>query len=391
KRTAAAAVKAAVDMADEGLIDRREAVRRVPAADLSQLLLPRFQDTAKKRALAEGRLLGRGLNASPGAATGRAVFDPDAAASASGQGNGPVVLVRRETSADDVHGIIAAAAVLTSRGGITSHAAVVTRGLGKPAVVGCTALRIDPAHRVMRVNGTQVHEGDLISVDGFTGEVFAGPIETVAPDVEANDELTRLLAWADEERSMGVRANADTSADARLALALGAEGIGLCRTEHMFFQRDRLPHVRTMLTSARDVSEMERAVEEARTAIEESTGTARAAAAERLHAAEGRLAASPSAKQFREALDYLAERQRQDFAEILRVMDGRPVVIRLLDAPLHEFLPPYEDLLQEVAVLRATGAAEAELADKETLLETAKALHEANPMLGHRGSRLGLT
>jgi len=389
KRTAAAAVKTAVDMVEEGLIGREEALRRVPAADLAQLLLPRFQESAKRRALSEGRLIGRGLNASPGAATGRAVFDADTAVNANG--GQPVILVRRETSAEDVHGIIAAAAVLTSRGGITSHAAVVTRGLGKPAVVGCAELRVDTARRSMSVNGTTIAEGDVISVDGFTGEVFAGGIETVAPDVAANREFAVLLSWADVARRLGVLANADTPADARQALGLGAEGIGLCRTEHMFFQRDRLPHVRTMLTSARDVSEMERTVEEARLALEEATGETRAAAGERLRAAEERLAASVSARRFREALDYLAERQRQDFAEILRVMDGRPVTIRLLDAPLHEFLPPYEDLLQEVAVLRATGAGGAALADKESLLETAKALHEANPMLGHRGSRLGLT
>jgi len=389
KRTAAAAVKTAVDMVGEGLIGRDEALRRVPAADLAQLLLPRFPVSAKRRALSEGRLMARGLNASPGAATGAAVFDADAAVNASG--GRPVILVRRETSAEDVHGIIAAAAVLTARGGITSHAAVVTRGLGKPAVVGCAELRIDTARRRMSVNGTQIAEGDLISVDGFTGEVFAGGIETVPPDVAANEELAVLLSWADGERRLGVLANADTPADARQALTLGAEGIGLCRTEHMFFQRDRLPYVRTMLTAAREVSEMERAVEESRLALEEATGVAHAAAGERLRAAEERLEASVAARRFREALEYLAERQREDFGEILRVMDGRPVTIRLLDAPLHEFLPPYEGLLQEVAVLRATGAGGAALTDKEALLETAKALQEVNPMLGHRGSRLGLT
>ncbi len=391
KRTAAAAVKTAVEMANEGMIERREALRRVPAADLSQLLLPRFQETAKRQALADGRLLGRGLNASPGAATGRVVFDADAAASGANGGE-PVILVRRETSAEDVHGIIAAAAVLTSRGGVTSHAAVVTRGLGKPAVVGCAALRIDPARRRMSVNGTDIGEGDLISVDGFTGDVFAGAIETVPPNVGANDDFTQLLTWADEARRLGVRANADTPADARQALELGAEGIGLCRTEHMFFQRERLPFVRAMLTAAGDVSEMERAVEEAQHDLEEAKGEARTAARERLRAAEERLAGSPQAQQFRESLERLAEHQRQDFAEILRVMDGKPVTIRLLDAPLHEFLPPYEELLQEVAVLRATDGADAEtLADKEKLLETATALHEVNPMLGHRGCRLGLT
>ncbi len=383
-------------MASEGIIDRKDALRRVPAADLSQLLLPRFRETAKRRALAEGRLIGRGLNASPGAATGRVVFDADAAVAASANADESVVLVRRETSAEDVHGIIAAAAVLTSRGGITSHAAVVTRGLGKPAVVGCGVLRIEPARRRMSVNGAQIQEGDLISVDGFTGEVFAGAIETVQPNVAANGELSQLLAWADETPSLGVRANADTPADAHQALTLGAEGIGLCRTEHMFFLPERLPFVRAMLTAAREVSEMERAVEEARHDLQEAAGDARTVARRRLRSAEKRLAASPQAHRFREALARLADFQRRDFAEILRAMDGRPVTIRLLDAPLHEFLPPYEELLQEVAVLRATLAGQAggspeTLAEKEHLLETAKALHEANPMLGHRGCRLGLT
>src|SRR3990172_6723214 len=295
-RTDGAAGKTAVDMVEEGLIGRDEALRRVPAADLAQLLLPRFQESAKRRALSEGRLIGRGLNASPGAAPGRAVFDADAAVDANG--DQPVILVRRETSAEDVHGIIAAAGVLTSRGGITSHAAVVTRGLGKPAVVGCAELRIDTARRRMSVNGARIAEGDVISVDGFTGEVFAGGIETVPPDVAANGELAVLLSWADGERRLGVLANADTPADARQALELGAGGVGLCRTEHMFFHRDRLPHLRTMLTAARDVSEMERAVEEGRLALEEATGEARpdgrpsgrAAAGERPRAAEERLA-----------------------------------------------------------------------------------------------------
>ncbi|MEE8347026.1 MAG: putative PEP-binding protein, partial [Dehalococcoidia bacterium] len=287
---------------------------------------------------------------------------------------------------------MAAAAVLTGRGGVTSHAAVVTRGMGKPAVVGCTDLRIDPAQRRMSVNGAHIHEGDIVSVDGFTGEVFTGAIETVSPNVAANVELSQLLAWADEvPRRIGVRANADTPAEARQALELGAEGIGLCRTEHMFFQRERLPFVRAMLTAARDVSEMERAVEEAQHDLEEARGEARAAVSERLRSAQERLAGSPQAQQFREALDRLAQHQRQDFVEILRAMDGRPVTIRLLDAPLHEFLPPFEDLLQEVATLRATGADAGALAEKEGMLETAKALHETNPMLGHRGCRLGLT
>ncbi len=393
KRTAAAAVKTAIDMAAEGLIAPQEAVQRVPAADLAQLLLPRFDEGAKREALRQGRLLGRGLNASPGAATGRAVFDAGAAAGAADRGE-TVILVRPETSADDMPGILRAAAVLTSRGGITSHAAVVARGLGKPAVVGCTALRVDPRSRSASggsVNGATVQEGDEISVDGFTGEVFVGRIKTVAPDVGASDELAQLLAWADSFRRLGVFANADTPEDARQALAFGAQGIGLCRTEHMFFQPERLPYVREMLMRARDVSLLEREVEDAREALEPASGSARAEAEERLRRAEARLAASAEARAYRDALDRLAEYQTADFRDILRVMDGLPVVIRLLDAPLHEFLPPYESLLEQVAVLRATGTDPETLAEKERLLETARSLHESNPMLGHRGLRLGLT
>ena len=389
KRTAAAAVKTAVDMEHEGLIGRDEAVQRVPANDLAQLLLPRFDERSKSLAVSQGRLLGRGLNASPGAASGRAVFDAEAAAGASERGD-RVILVRPETSADDMPGILRAAAVLTSRGGLTSHAAVVTRGLGKPAVVGCTALRVDPRQRRMSVDGSTVQEGDEISIDGFTGEVFAGRIDTTSPDVGSNGELAELLAWADEARRLGVRANADTADEAAQALAFGAEGIGLCRTEHMFFQPERLPYVRAMLMRAREVSELERAVEEARAAVEETAGRARAAADERLRAAEERLAGDEAAKAFAEALARLAEYQAADFRDILRAMDGKPVVIRLLDAPLHEFLPPLESLLQDVAALRAGGDT-AELEEKEGLLQAAKALHEANPMMGHRGTRLGLT
>ncbi len=392
KRTAAAAVKTAFDMAQEGLITREEAVLRVPAASLTQLLLPRFDDAAKREAVKQGRLLGRGLNASPGAASGRAVFESAAAVDA----GGTVILVRPETSADDMPGILRAAAVLTSRGGITSHAAVVTRGLGKPAVVGCTELKVDPRGRRMSVNGLTVREGDEISIDGFTGEVFAGRIDTVLPDVASNEELAQLLAWADEARRLGVRANADTPGDARQALAFGAQGIGLCRTEHMFFQSERLPYVRDMLLHAGEVSRIRQEIEAAREAIEDAHGAARAAAQQRLRQAEEQLQ-SPEVVACRAALDRLGEYQTADFGDILRVMDGKPVVIRLLDAPLHEFLPPYESLLEEVAVLRATqtsrmaGADGAALEEKERLLAAAASLREANPMLGHRGCRLGLT
>ncbi|MBI1884724.1 MAG: pyruvate, phosphate dikinase [Chloroflexi bacterium] len=390
KRSALAAVKTAVEMVHEGLIDQRQALLRVPAGELAQLLLPRFNERAKKQALRQGRLLARGLNASPGAASGRVVFDAARAVAIAEEGD-PAVLVRPETSADDVHGIIRAAAVLTSRGGVTSHAAVVTRGLGKPAVVGCEALRVDPASRHLSVNGHVVREGDEISVDGFTGEVFTGRIDTIAPDISGNGELVELLAWADGARRLGVRANADTPADARLALAYGAEGVGLCRTEHMFFQPERLPLVRQALLSARAASELERRVEEGREAVTQAEGPARGEAEQRLRAAEEELDHSHEWHAYRHALERLEAYQREDFAAILRVMEGRPVVIRLLDAPLHEFLPPYQSLLQDVAAMRASDPDAPALPEKERLLEAARELHEANPMLGHRGCRLGLT
>ena len=354
KRTAMAYVKTAVDMVDEGLISREEAVARVPANDLSQLLLPRFDDASKRKAEEEGRLLGKGLNASPGAATGRAVFSSEAAEAEGRHG----ILVRPETSADDMPGILQTAAVLTSRGGITSHAAVVTRGLGKPAVVGCSDIKVDTRKGEMEVAGQTVRTGDAISIDGFTGEVFAGEIETVPADISSNRELQLLLDWADEFRRLDVRANADTPADAAQAREYGAQGIGLCRTEHMFFQKERLQHVREMLMNARRVDEDE----------DEEADAA-----------------------FASALKFLEEYQTNDFHGILEAMDGLPVVIRLLDAPLHEFLPPLDSLIEEVATLRAGNASESEIADKEELLAQARELHEVNPMLGHRGSRLGIT
>jgi pyruvate,orthophosphate dikinase len=383
KRTAAAAVKTAVDLVEEGKIDRHEAVRRVPAGDLSQLLLPRFDETAKRSAVRDHRLLGKGLNASPGAATGVAVFDTAAVAAHAGDN---VILVRPETSADDMPAILRANAVLTSRGGITSHAAVVTRALGKPAVVGCTTLRVDPHERQLSVDGVVIREGEEISIDGFTGEVFRGRIDTVPPDIGANQELPQLLAWADEIRRLGVMTNADTPEEAEQALAFGAQGIGLCRTEHMFFNPERLPYVRQMLLLAREISRLEREADEARAAFNEATGDARKTAEERLNIATDSLRTSPGARAFAAALERLGEYQSEDFRQILRVMDGKPVVIRLLDAPLHEFLPSLEALRQELH-----SSPEGEQDEKRRILEAAHALQETNPMMGHRGSRLGLT
>ena len=394
KRNAAAAVRMAVDMVREGLITKDEALLRVPANDLSQLLLPRFDEASKKRAIDEGRRLGSGLNASPGAATGQAVFESGAVAAAAE--SGPVILVRPETSPDDMPGILRSAAVLTSRGGITSHAAVVTRGLGKPAVVGASDLRVDAEHGTVTANGASVSAGEQISIDGFTGEVFSGHIDTVDPDVSSNTSLLELLTWADETRRLGVRANADTPHDAEVAIGFGAEGIGLCRTEHMFFDSEkgpsgegkRFPWVQDMLMYADEFYAAQKEVAEARSAVEGANNDARAAAERQLREAEGRL---EEAQRYLRALSHLEEYQTADFEGILRAMDGKPVVIRLLDPPLHEFLPPLETLIEEVATLRATGGDGKTLEEKELLLSVARRLHEQNPMMGHRGCRLGVT
>lgn len=349
KRTALAALRSAVDMVQTGLITKEEALRRLPASQLPSLLMPRFLDQAKRRALAEGRLLGRGLAASPGAAVGRLALDLEGVRRLRQEGH-EVVLVRPETSADDVPAILEATAVVTSRGGITSHAAVVTRGLGKPAVVGCSDIRVDPAWRRLYANGRQVAEGEEVSVDGFSGEVFLGPIAVVQPDIEQEGSLSLFLSWADEVRRLGVRANADTPADARRARHNGAEGIGLCRTEHMFFQPERLPYVRRVLAGL----------------------------------------GGPQ-QDYEEALARLEGYQEEDFLAILEAMEGMPVTVRLLDAPLHEFLPPPDALERELAELRARGAPPEALQEREAYLEAYRRLEEANPMLGRRGCRLGVT
>jgi pyruvate,orthophosphate dikinase len=347
KRTAAAAVKVAVDMAREGLISEEEAVLRVEPEQVNQLLLPRFDEAAKEEARRTGRLLARGLNASPGAASGAAIFDPDEAERLGREERKPVILVRIETSPDDVHGMLQARGILTARGGATSHAAVVARGLGKPCVAGCEALRIDYDAGRFEANGTVVQAGDAISIDGATGEVFLGPIETIQPDFEKEVDLRTILDWADRVRRLGVWANADYPRDATRARAFGAEGIGLCRTEHMFFEEDRLPLVRRMI-----------------------------------------LAESVEAR--RATLDELLPIQREDFVGVFRAMGSLPVVVRLIDPPLHEFLPSYEDLLVEVSTLRAKEEGAETLAEKERLLETVAAMRETNPMLGLRGCRVGI-
>jgi pyruvate, orthophosphate dikinase len=344
KRTAAAAIKIATDMVKEGLITKDEAIKRVEPAQVEQLLLPRFDQKEVESARAAGRYLAKGLNASPGAATGRAVFDADRAVVLKGQKQ-LVVLVRPETSPDDFHGMVAATGILTARGGSTSHAAVVARGLGLPCVAGVAALDIDLQKREMRVDGKVIHEGDAISIDGTTGEVFSGELPTIAANFREEKELIELLSWADKRRKLGVWVNADTPGECRLARELGAEGVGLARTEHMFREAERLPIVQDMIL-ANDTAGRKR------------------------------------------ALAKLLPFQQGDFREMYEAMDGLPVVIRLIDPPLHEFLREYADVDVDIAVARATGQNGADLADKERIYRRLEQLHEDNPMLGLRGCRL---
>ena len=346
KRTAQAAVKVAVDMVREKLITRDEALLRVDPEQIYQLLLPRFDPEDKTAAEREGKLLARGLNASPGAATGAAVFDPDTAVEMGATGQA-VILVRPETNPDDVHGMLVAKGILTARGGATSHAAVVARGLGKPCVAGAEALRVDPQAHQFSVNGQVIRQGEFISIDGTTGEVFGRAIRTIDPDLQKEENLQTLLGWADKTRRLGIWANADYPRDAARAREFGAEGVGLCRTEHMFFEEDRLPIVRRMILAE---SEAER----------------------------------------QRALDALLPIQREDFVGILREMRGTTVVIRLIDPPLHEFLPKYDELLVEVTELRVRGNDPKTLEEKERLLRAVAGMREQNPMLGLRGIRLGI-
>jgi pyruvate,orthophosphate dikinase len=396
KRTAAAAVRIAVEMVDEGLIDRELALLRVDPAQLDQLLHPGFDAKAKARATKGGRLIAKGLPAAPGACVGKAVFSAEAAEQWAARGE-RVVLVRAETSPEDVAGMHAARGILTSRGGLTSHAAVVGRGMGKTCVVGCGEITVDEEAREFRRGDLRVREGDVIALDGTTGEVILGDVPTrpsevvqvllentlTAEESPLYRDWSTILGWADTTRTIGVRANADTPGDAATALAFGAQGIGLCRTEHMFFKpEERIPIVREMIR-ARDRESRQR------------------------------------------ALDKLLPMQREDFLGILRRMAGRPVTIRLLDPPLHEFLPKEADLLKEQAELKCQliglelviqskrtllattpglhpvlvlGPIENEVARirtrigaLDTILESVRTLQEANPMLGHRGCRLGIT
>ncbi len=337
KRTAKAAVRIAVDMVKEGLIDKDTALLRVAPEMIDQLLHPQFIKDEKKKAVTEGKMIARGLPASPGAASGTVVFSAEDAEKAKEAGR-KVVLVRIETSPEDIGGMDASEGILTARGGMTSHAAVVARGMGKCCVSGCGVLNISYAEKTFEVDGKVIKEGDTISIDGGTGEVFIGSIPSEAAKFEG--DFGELMTWADERRVLKVRTNADTPRDSQVARDFGAEGIGLCRTEHMFFEGDRIKAVREMILADDEA---------------------------------GR----------RKALEKLIKHQRDDFTGIFRVMEGLPVTVRLLDPPLHEFLPNEEESQKEMAEEMGLTV--------EQVKEKVEELHEVNPMLGHRGCRLGIT
>ena len=357
KRTGQAAIKIAVDLVEEGLTTKEEALLKVEPEALNQLLHPVFDMKEKEK----HEVLAKGLAASPGAAAGQVVFTAEEAVSWKKEGR-RVILVRAETSPDDIHGMSASQGILTATGGMTSHAAVVGRQMGKPAVVGCGVLRIDEEQKRFQVGTKIFREGEWLSIDGGTGEVLSGEIKTRPSEIiqvirgekrpegsEMYQSFTKLLSWADELRSLGVRANSDTPADARTAFAFGAEGIGLARTEHMFFEKDRLPFIKEMILS--DTEEKRR-----------------------------------------EALSKLLPFQKKDFYELFKEMHGNPVTIRTIDPPLHEFLPRREDLLVELAELRLKPRKNRkEIEELEKLLERVNQLSEFNPMLGHRGCRLGVS
>jgi len=387
KRTGASAVKMAVDMANEGLIKREQAVLRVEPDHLDQLLHPQFDPKADVRVLAKG------LNASPGAAVGKVVFDADTAAEMGERGEA-VVLVRRETNPDDLHGMIAARGILTSHGGKTSHAAVVARGMGKPAVCGAEALKIDHTKREFTVDGTKVKEGDVLSIDGTTGRVVLGEVSLVEPKLSGDFET--LLGWADAIRQLRVRANADDGPSAVQARKFGAEGIGLCRTEHMFGTPGdpRLPTFRQVILSAPVARAAQLALREAEHEAAVARARDRKAAEQRVREAKRRLTA-PDVKPYFDGLKKLLTTQRRDFESIFKAMDGLPVTIRLLDPPLHEFLPSSKEL--EVAMVTPQRKESKDLLREfggkrktEEVLREVVALEENNPMLGLRGCRLGI-
>ena len=361
KRTASAAVKIAVDMANEGMITKEEAVNRVSPSQVDTLLHPQFLGDTLDEAKKSGKMFATGVNASPGAAVGQIYFDADLAEKMSNEENQDVIMVRPFTKPDDVHGMLASEGILTSEGGATSHAAVVARQFGVPCIVGASMVRIDMNKRELEANGVVVKEGEWISLDGGTGEAFLGKIDMTAPSLEEQTDLMTLLSWADDicaqpgirdapegwpTTGLQVWANADYPNDAKRARSYGAKGIGLCRTEHMFFEQERLPVVQRMILAEKSEERVK-------------------------------------------ALNELLPYQRADFEGLFEAMDGCPVIVRLIDPPLHEFLPSEETLLEEVITMRVKGEKDG-LAEKESLLESVRSMHESNPMMGLRGIRLSV-
>ena len=396
KRSAKAAIKIAYDMVNEGMITKEEAIMRVTPEQVDMMLHPQFSQEAKDKAVREKRFFAKGVNASPGAAVGQVYFDADLAEKMHKEEGKDVIMVRPFTKPDDVHGMLAAQGILTSEGGATSHAAVVARQFGVPCIVGASMIQIDMNNRVMTSNGMTVKEGEWISLDGATGEVFIGKLELTTPDVSQQKELMALLSWADELSRLQVWANADYPRDARRAREYGAKGIGLCRTEHMFFETSRLPHVQEMIMNAEPTQVKLDILEGLRNALKVGRLEGRVlkedekvALEERIKAAEKELAEDPGAQAYFNALEFILPLQRDDFYGLFEAMNGYPVIIRLIDPPLHEFLPSLETLLTEVATMRAKGETEG-LAEKEKMLEVVERLHESNPMMGLRGIRLGI-
>jgi pyruvate,orthophosphate dikinase len=397
KRTGLAAVNIAVDMCEEGLITKKEALLKVEPQALDQLLHPIFDPKARK----DVEVAAQGLPASPGAATGAIVFTADDAVAWAQKGK-KVLLVRMETVPDDIHGMSVAQGILTATGGMTSHAAVVGRQMGKPSVVGCGALHIDARGKKLRVGGKTLSEGDPISIDGSTGEVMLVAVPTsaseviqvvegkLAPEKSAiYGKFEKLLGWADDVRRLGIRANADVPRDAKVAFGFGARGIGLCRTEHMFFGEERLPHVVKMILAAargqRGIDLTKRIKEQ----LKEAKGHRAAELRKELAKVQKEL--GRYVRDYTTALKKLEPMQKADFAGLFKEMHGTPVTIRTLDPPLHEFLPKREELMVEIATLKAKRGPKGKVAAKEKLLRAVEELHEFNPMLGHRGCRLGIT
>ena len=394
KRTGLASVVIAVDLVDEGILTKSEALMKVEPQSLDQLLHPIFEPKERARA----KVAAKGLPASPGAATGAVVFTADDAVAWAHKGK-RVVLVRMETVPDDIHGMHVAQGILTATGGMTSHAAVVGRQMGKPSVVGCSVLSIDAKKKTMVVGDSIIREGDVISIDGSTGEVMLQSLATSPSEIlqvvngtlkaaksPIYQKFARLLSWADEVKRLGVWANADIPKDARTAFAFGAEGIGLCRTEHMFFAAERLPHVVAMILAA---AKGEKGMAVLRT-LEKKLAEANSAQKKVVKAelAAAKKSYGTAIAQYQGALKKLLPMQRSDFAGLFREMKGYPVTIRTLDPPLHEFLPKREELMVQVAAKKGSKAA---LARAAKMLHEIESLHEFNPMLGHRGCRLGIT